>query len=646
MSRIFPVPLLAASLLAASPGFAAPAVVRGNLVFDGIPEQPIESADPLGAYLSGREAVPLGFTPKGQLLIATKFGEVDQLHWVDHAGGERRQLTFLRDPVSQAVFSPDPNRNAFLYLEDGSGDGNTQLYYQRVGEIAARRLTDGKSVNGPPVWSNAGREAAFFTTARDGVSYDIDIVDPESGALPRLAITGDGAAWYPLDWSPDDRKLLVRKHVSDEEDYLYVIDLTTGQKREVEPSPSKVAITAAKFSRDATGVYLVTDRDSEYAKLRYVNLFTAEKTDLSSRGPWDVEQFALSKDGHYLAYVMNEGGAGKLDLLDLRSHQDLVPPHLPLAGVIDSLSFDAQSKRLAFAVSAPNRPRDAYVLEVETNRTEPWTESEAGPMDSSKFVVPRLAQFPTFDRSDGKSRQIPLYIYEPAGAGPHPVLIVLHGGQESQFRPHFDAWIQYVVNDLGFAVLAPNVRGSRGYGKSFASLDRGSLREDAVKDVGALLVWIGLDNRFDAKRVFISGNGYGGTLALAAVMNYGERLSGAIELGGITDLIAYLGATAPYLQNSQRQRFGDEKDPDTRVYLRRISPLTGADRITRPVLLVQGRNDAQVPVSQSDQLVNRLRSRSGTVWYLKANDEGHRFAKRQNIDAYYRVFSQFLRTVH
>lgn len=642
MSRTFLLPLIAAASLAASAGFAAPAVTRGNLVFDGIPEPSGDSLGALEAYLSGRDAAPLGFTPKGQLLIATRFGEVNQLHLVDRAGAARRQLTFLREPIVDGAFSPDPNRNAFFYLKDSSGDGNAQLYYQHVGDIAAKRLTDGKSLNGSPVWSNAGREIAFFSTARDGASYDIDIVDPEGGALPRLAVTGDGAAWIPLDWSPDDRKLLVKKHAAAGEDYLYVIDIGTGQKREVDPAASKVSIGKAKFSRDSTGVYYISDRDGEFAKLRYLNLFTSEKIELSGRSPWDVDDFALSKDGRCLAYAINEGGAGKLALLDLRSHQDLIPPRLPAAGVVDSLSFDAESKRLVFAFSAPNEPRDAYVLEVEGNRLEAWTASEPGPMDKTKFVMPRLSQFPTFDRSDGKSRQIPMYIYEPASAGPHPVLIVLRGGPGPEFRPSFDPFIAYVVNELGYAVLAPNVRGSSGYGKSYASLDKGLLREDAVKDVGALLVWLALDNRFDAKRVVVSGEGYGGYLALAAVVNYGERLKGGVDFAGITDFIDYLGAAAANRQSQERLEFGDEKDPDTRAFLRRISPLTGADRIVRPLLVVHGKNDAVVPIGQSEQLVNRLRSRGRTVWYLKATDEGGRFLRRQSSEAYYRAFAQFL----
>ena len=416
MTRIFLLPWVAAALLAAPAAPADSAMARGDLVFDGVPDQPLPSADALDAYLSAREATPLGFTPKGQLLIATRFGDVDQLHLIDHAGGARRQITFLHEPIDLAAFSPDPGRSAYFYLEDRAGDGNTQLYYGRLGEIASRRLSDGKSSSGGAVWSGSGREIAFFTSSRDGVSCDIDIVDPESGALPRLAISGDGASWYPLDWSADDRKLLVQKHVSSIEDYLYVVDLSTGQKREVEPSPSKVTMASAKFSRDGTGVYLISNRDSEFARLRYVNLFTAEKIEFSAHVPGDVETFALSKDGHYLAFVGNEDGSGKLNVVDLRAHQDLIPPRLPVAGVIDSLSFDADSKRLAFGFSAANQPRDAYVLDLAGNRLEAWTMSEAGPIDRAKLVVPRLSQFPTFDRALGRSRQLPLYIYEPPGA--------------------------------------------------------------------------------------------------------------------------------------------------------------------------------------------------------------------------------------
>src|ERR1700722_6942672 len=257
MNRIYLLLLLAAPLLANSEVQAAGRVERGNLTFDNIPQVPADLAEKLDGYLNARQATPLGWSPKGQLLIATRFGDVDQLHLVDHAGGARRQLTFLHEPIAEAAFSPDPARNAYVYLKDVGGNENTQLYYQRLGEPAAKLLTDGKSMNGAPRWSNSGREVAFFSTARDGRSYDIDIVDPETGPLPHLALAGDssGAAWSVLDWSPDDSKLLVLKAVSSDEGYLYVVDLNSGQKREGDRAAAKVGIAGAKFTRDGQGVY-------------------------------------------------------------------------------------------------------------------------------------------------------------------------------------------------------------------------------------------------------------------------------------------------------------------------------------------------------------------------------------------------------
>jgi dipeptidyl aminopeptidase/acylaminoacyl peptidase len=633
------------SVLLAAPSGAAIRVERA-LTYDNIPPVSPELVGKLAMYLNARQATPLGWSPDGRLLITTRFGDVPQLHVVANAGGARRQLTFQPEPITEAAYSPDPARNAYVYLKDAGGNENAQLYYQRSGE-AARLLTDGKSRNGSPVWSNSGREVAFFSTARDAASFDIDIVEPDAGALPRLVVTADGpgAQWTPLDWSPDDRKLLVRKTVSSDEAYLYVVDLGTGQKKEVDAYPGKVSVAGAKFSRDGQGVYYLSDRDSEFSRLRYANLFTNERNVISASLPWDVEELAISRDGHYLAYVSNEGGAARLNLLDLRTHQELAPPRLPAAGIIESLHFDAQGQRLAFGYAAPNQPGDAFVLDVARNQLEPWTRSEAGDVDLKKFVTPRLAQFPTFDRMDGKPRLLPVYVYEPAGGGTHPVLLELHGGPEAQFRPGFSPWLEFVVNELGYAVVAPNVRGSSGYGKSYMALDNGTLREDAVKDVGALLVWLGLQSSFDARHIVVSGGSYGGYMSLAAMVNYSDRLRGGVDVAGIADFVTFLGGTAPYRQNQRRAEYGDERDVEMRAFLRRISPLTNADRISKPLLVVHGKNDPRVPVGEAEQIVNRVRLKGGEVWYLLAADEGHGYRKKQNRDAYYAVFAQFLQTM-
>ena len=222
------------------------------------------------------------------------------------------------------------------------------------------------------------------------------------------------------------------------------------------------------------------------------------------------------------------------------------------------------------------------------------------------------------------------------------MLISLHGGPESQFRPGFDPWLQYLVGELGFAVLSPNVRGSSGYGKSYLALDNGVLREDAVKDVGALLVWLGLQSSYDAKYVVVSGGSYGGYLTLATMVDFSERLRGGVDFAGIADFVGFLTHTAPYRQNQRRAEYGDERDPEMRAFLRRVSPMTNAERISRPLLIVHGKNDPRVPVSEAEQIVNRLRSKGVEVWYLEAGDEGHGFSKKLNRDAYHRTFAQFL----
>ena len=306
------------------------------------------------------------------------------------------------------------------------------------------------------------------------------------------------------------------------------------------------------------------------------------------------------------------------------------------------LSFDAEGKRLAFGFSAANRPEDAYVLDVADNRLEAWTMSETGTADPAKFVVPRLAQFATFDRVDGKQREIPVYVYEPTTSGAHPVLILLHGGPEDQSRPEFNPWIQFIVNELGYAVVLPNVRGSSGYGRGYLALDNGMLRDDAVKDVGALIIWIGLQTNFDAKHVVVAGGSYGGYLSLATMVNYSDRLRGGVDVSGIADFVSFLTNTAPYRQNQRRAEYGDERDPEMRAFLRRVSPLTNADRITKPLLVVHGKNDPRVPLSEAELIVNKVRAKGGTVWYLLAADEGHGYQKKQNRDAYLKTFAQFL----
>jgi len=327
-------------------------------------------------------------------------------------------------------------------------------------------------------------------------------------------------------------------------------------------------------------------------------------------------------------------------VVDVARRAESLPP-LP-DGRIGRIGFDRTGKKLALSLESPQSPRDVFVLEVERNAVVRYTRSESGPVDPLQFVPAELVHFPTFDRVDGKYRQIPAFVFRPRTPGPHPVLIDIHGGPESQAVPTFSPFTQFLVRELGFVVITPNVRGSSGYGKTFLNLDNGEDREDAVKDIGALLVWIGLQKDLDAKGVFVSGGSYGGYMSLASMVNFSDRLRGGIDVVGISSFVTFLESTSAYRRDLRRPEYGDERLPRMRAYLQRISPLTNAARISRPLLVVQGLNDPRVPASESQQMVAKIRGRGGEVWYLAAKDEGHGFRKKPNRDFYQKTIVAFL----
>jgi len=243
---------------------------------------------------------------------------------------------------------------------------------------------------------------------------------------------------------------------------------------------------------------------------------------------------------------------------------------------------------------------------------------------------------------NGKQRMISAYVYRPRAAGPCPVVIDIHDGPDWQYRPHWDPFVQFLVNDLGYAVIAPNVRGSSGYGKTFLKLDDGVLREDAVRDIGSLLFWIGLQPAFDRDHVAVAGTSYGGYMALASLASYSDRLRGGINVSGISNFVSFLGSGAQTRRDLRREEYGDERDSKMRSYLTRISPLNTAPQIRRPLLVVQGLNDPRVPSTEAQQMVYRIRSKGGEVWYVAAKDEGHGFRRKANQDVYFQTAAMFL----
>jgi dipeptidyl aminopeptidase/acylaminoacyl peptidase len=622
----------------APPGL--PHVERGNLVFEGIPKPDEEIAARLDRYQQSRSATFLDWLPDGGMLIATRFGEVEQVHRIAAPLGMRQQL-YSGDPITVARAAPTGPTTRFVFLKDEGGDENSQLYYY-TGPGNIRQLTQGKFIHGNPIWSNDGKRVAFYGDDRDGASYDIYLADVDTPTAPRLIVGGQEDTWYPLDWSVDDRKLLLWKYLSINESYLYIADVYTGTLTPVDDSGHKIGISAAKFAPDGRGVYVVCDEDSEFQQLRYVDPVTHDVRKITQNIPWDVERFDVSADGRYLAYVVNEDGHSHLTVLDTIQKLELSPAGLP-EGRILNIRFDRAGKRLAITAESSRSPADVYVFDVTRSALERWTQSETGPLDPNTFVAAELVRYPTWDRVAGKQRMLSAYVYRPHTPGPWPVVIDIHGGPEAQYRAEWDPFTQYLVNELGYAVIAPNVRGSSGYGKSFLKLDNGTLREDAVKDIGSLLVWIGLQPVFDRDHVVTMGSSYGGYMSLASLVAYSDRLRGGVDVVGISNFVSFLSNTAAYRQDLRRVEYGDERDPKMRTFLNRISPLNSATSIRKPLLVVQGLNDPRVPASESQQMVWRIRSNGGEVWYLAAKDEGHGFRKKANRDVYLETVAQFLR---
>ena len=629
------------TVLASQP--AASAVQeRGNLVLDNIPEVESALTARLEDYMQARGASFVDWMPDGSMLVATRFGDVDQLHRVTQPLGAREQITFYKEPVLVARAPQSAAAPGFAFLKDTGGNEMAQVYWYDLNTRAVRMLSGGKGLHGGLKWSRDGRRVAFHSTARDGQSYDLYVAEPANNfAQPRLVFNGFQKSWSVQDWSPDDTRLLISNFVSANESHLFVMDLATAQLTPVDAGKGRASVSQASFTADGRGVYLISNRDSEFEQLRRIDLATGAVEVLSAHIPWDIDGFARSDDGKYLAWVANADGLDKLTVLNLATRSEILPP-LP-DGQIGRMSFDRSAKKLALTFETAQSPRDVFVLELEKNSLVRYTKSEVGPLDPLQFAAAELVRFPTFDRAGGKQRQVPAFVYRPIGKpGPHPVLIDIHGGPESQSVPTFSPFTQFLVREMGFVVIAPNVRGSSGYGKTYLDLDNGENREDSVKDIGALLVWIGAQREFDAKKVFVSGGSYGGYMSLAAMVNYGDRLRAGIDVVGISNFVTFLESTSAYRRDLRRAEYGDERIPRMRAYLQRISPLTSAARISKPLLIVQGLNDPRVPANESQQMVNRIRGRGGEVWYLAAKDEGHGFRKKQNRDFYQKTIVTFL----
>ena len=616
---------------------SVPAQVPENLVVEGVPAIPAELRRDVARYLEFRAATFQGWHPiRREMLITTRFADTPQLHLVKTPGGARKQLTFGTEPVGAARFRPKAG-DFVVYSQDAGGGEFYQLYRLDLADGRTTLLTDGKSRNTGARFSNSGTQLAYTSTRRTGRDNDIWIMLPHDPKTDRLLCENTGGGWSVLDWSPDDSLLLVLQYVSINESYLHLVDARTGKRSQLTPpSKEKAAYGHARFAKDGKAVYATSDDDSEFQQLVRIELKDGRQTTLAANITWDVEEFEQSPDGKVIAFVTNESGASTLNLIEAKNGKPLTKPSLPL-GTVSNLEWHSNSRDLAFNVSYAKSPSDVYSLDIKTGQMERWTESETGGLNPDGFVEPELLKLSSFD-----GLLISAVVYRPDPKkfpGPRPVIISIHGGPEGQSRPVFQTRNNYYLNELGVAIVYPNVRGSAGYGKTFLTKDNGFKREDSVRDIATIIAWIGRQPEFNPNRLAVTGGSYGGYMSLACMVMYGDILRCGVDVVGISNFVTFLNNTQDYRRDLRRVEYGDERDPKMKEFLERISPANHAARIVKPLFVVQGKNDPRVPLSEAEQMVKAIRAAGGKVWYLMAQDEGHGFAKKRNADF------QFLATI-
>ena len=622
--------------IAQSPVIAA----TENLVADGIPAIPAEIAESVRRYTESRSASFVDWHPVNrEMLISTRFGNTPQLHLVKMPGGARRQLTFFAEPVGNASWDPQNGRH-FVFSRDTGGNEFGQLHRYDVASGAVTLLTDGgRSQNGGIVWNHAKDRFLYTTTRRNGADRDLWIMDPlkpeESKAIAELS----GGGWAGLDWSPDDSQIVALEAISVNKTNLWMIDAGTGAKTPITDLKAQVAYGGAEFSRDGKGLYITSDKDNEFQRLALMNPASGDVTYLTSDVAWDVAGFELSPDGATIAFLTNEAGISRAYLMDTASRKINPIPGLP-TGVISSASWHENGQDIAFTVNSAKSTSDIYSLNVKSGEISRWTESELGGLMADELVEPELIRWKSFD-----GLEITGFLYPAAKKfeGRRPVIINIHGGPEGQSQPVFQGRNNYFLNEPGVAIIYPNVRGSTGYGKTYVAMDNGMQREDSVKDIGALLDWIGTQPQLDADRVMVTGGSYGGYMTLACATHFNDRLRCSLDVVGISHFGTFLKNTESYRRDLRRVEYGDERDPQMSSFFEQIAPLNNVKKISKPLFVVQGGNDPRVPKSEAEQMVARVKLNGSPVWYLMAKDEGHGFRKKSNADFQFYATVLFVR---
>ena len=600
------------------------AVQRETLASENLPRVPSSLIKEVSPYTKLSAFGLAGWHPSKRELWAKAITPTySAISSVSAPGDNPEAHTMIPGGVYDVYYSRQGT--SLVYVKDSDGNEVFQLYGYEPAQRKSWLVSDGKSRNTEPVWSNKGDRVIYSSNRRNGSDTDLYIVNPSEPAKTRL-LAQDHGYLKVFDWSPDDRKALFYNWLSANESYLYTVDLDSGEKTLLTPKrgDEKIEYDFAQFSGDGKGIYLTTDRDSEFLRLAYLNLATKELTYLSDHIKWNIEEFKISPDRRTLAFISNEDGVSHLHLLDTATNKEKETPS-PGIGVISNLRWHNNGTDLAFVFSSARSVWDIYALDLRTGKISRWVKGGTEGVDVDKFSEPELIHWKSFD-----DRQISGFFCRPPTkfTGKRPVIIDIHGGPDDQARPGFNGPDNYFINELGVAKIYPNVRGSAGYGKTFLKLDDGYNRESAIKDIGALLDWIRTRPELDSDRVMVTGWSYGGYVALSVATDYSDRIRAAQSVSGPTDIASFIEHTEEWRRDRRREEYGDERDSQMKAFLERIAPLNNVQKIKKPLMIVQGENDVRVRASEAEQMVQAVKKTGTPVWYLLAKNEGHDFSQK------------------
>ncbi|HEY8562210.1 MAG TPA: S9 family peptidase [Pyrinomonadaceae bacterium] len=622
-------------------------------------------------YLSIRSAGSPALAPDGKrLFYLTNVTGTSQIWMIDLPAGAPKQITNYEDNVSFVRFSP--RGDALVFGKARGGDENTQLFWMKADGTGIKELT-----NSPKIrhnfgdWSNDGGKIYYASNKRSAQFFDVYAMDVASGK-EELLYQFDGNNSF-ADASPAGDKIVVSRSGTELslDNNLYLVDVKTKKETLLTPHTGASEFGDARFLPDGDSLVFTSNDEREFSVLTQIDNLRNPKMPyfftIRPEPTWDTEGIAFPETGNRFAYTLNREGFSELHLRKYEVNGKPLITHiladdetvkLPAEGIVGGLNFSRDGKLLAFSFNSSKYNSDIWLYDTEKKSLTQITKSDRAGITQESFVEPQLIKYKTFD-----GREIPAWYYRPQTSGAndklpkgttfsnvsakrtnrdlkiYPVIVSVHGGPEGQERPGFNPLYQYYLS-RGYAVLATNVRGSTGYGKTFTHLDDVRKREDSVKDLAYAVEWLKTSGGADAKRIAVMGGSYGGYMTLAAITLYPDLWAAAVNTVGIVNWETFLKNTSGYRRRQREVEYGMlDKDLD---FLRQISPIAKIDRIKTPLFVIHGKNDPRVPYTEAEQVVKALKDRNATVEYKLFDDEGHGISKLKNRLELYPLVAEFL----